>query len=103
MTPPNLTRRRALGLAALPLAAALGCRSTPSTCQDLGGLAPEEVQARNALEYREPSADPGRSCGSCLQFVEPDGPFSCGSCRVVRGPIHPKASCRAYAAKARPA
>jgi len=100
---PALTRRQALGLAALPLAAALGCRSPPSSCQDLSGLSPEEVRAREALEYQDQSTEPARTCSGCLQFVEPTGPFSCGSCRLVRGPIHPRGSCRAFAARAKPA
>jgi hypothetical protein len=97
-----LTRRQALGLAALPLAAALGCKGSPSSCQDLGGLSAEEVRAREALEYLDRSADPTRTCAACLQFVEPGSAFSCGSCRLVRGPIHPAGSCRAYSARAKP-
>ncbi len=98
-----LSRRRALLLAALPLAAALGCRTTPSSCEDLSGLSPDEVRAREALEYHDRSREPARTCSGCLQFVEAPGPFSCGSCRLVRGPIHPLGSCRAFAARPRPA
>ena len=100
---PALSRRQALLLGTLPLAAALGCRTTPSSCQDVSGLSPDEVRAREALEYHDRSAEPARTCSGCLQFLEPTGLFSCGTCRLVRGPIHPQGSCRAFAARPRPA
>jgi hypothetical protein len=98
-----LSRRRALALAALPVAAALGCRSGSFSCQDLSGLSAEELRARETLEYQERSGEPGRTCAACLQFVEPAGADTCGRCRLLGGPVHPLGSCRAFAARAGPA
>lgn len=99
----RLTRRQALLLGALPVLGALGCRGAPGSCQDVSELTPEDVRNRVSLEYHDRSQDPARTCSGCLQFVEPSGPFSCGTCRLVKGPIHPQGSCRAFSAKVRPA
>lgn len=96
----RLTRRQALGLAVSPaLAVVLGCRSEATSCRDLSGLGAEDVGARLALEYQDEARDPARACGRCAQFIEAEAWSRCGRCLIVRGPIHRRASCRAFAAR----
>lgn len=66
---------------------------------DLTGVSSDDVTARNAVSYMDRSRDKTKSCESCVQFNAPKEPSACGSCKVVKGPIHPDGYCNAYAKK----
>jgi hypothetical protein len=93
--------RRAL-LLALPTAAAAvanACKKgPPQSCSDLSGLTPDDVSARTALGYADTSMDPEQRCTKCRQYIPAPFADACGGCKVMKGPIHPNGTCRAFAA-----
>jgi hypothetical protein len=80
---------------------ALGCskKSAPLSCTDTTGLAAADLQARTALAYEDASTDPTKTCTKCLQYNAAPAEGSCGTCKVVKGPINPNGSCKAFAPK----
>ncbi|HNN94089.1 MAG TPA: hypothetical protein PKI03_17550 [Pseudomonadota bacterium] len=102
----NSSRRDLLRSAAglLVLSAAVGCKkeSKPFTCTDLSALQPAETAVRTALGYVEPSTEAGKDCAGCVQFTAApsDAAGACGSCKLMKGPIHPKGYCKGFAPKA---
>lgn len=80
---------------------ALGCKSsrTVPTCTDTAGLTPEELQARAALGYEDRCGDPAKACDHCVQWVDAPSDGACGGCKVLKGPICPVGTCKAFAAK----
>jgi hypothetical protein len=92
-----LERGGALGLA---IAGAACGKSQPHAlvCGDTTGLSDTDIQVRTVLNYQDKSTDPNRECDKCLQFLPPDHP-GCGACKVVKGPINPRGSCKSFAPK----
>jgi hypothetical protein len=86
-----------LGLVVLGAAA---CKSEPPplTCMDVSGLKDEEKSQRTLLKYVDTSTDPAKVCLGCAQF-KAAAANSCGTCILVKGPIHPKGGCSVWAAK----
>ncbi len=66
---------------------------------DLTGVSTDDVIARNAVTYMDRSRDKTKTCESCVQFVAPKTDGTCGSCKVLKGPVHPDGGCTAYAKK----
>lgn len=101
---PTLTRRAALArVVALPLAAVFpaalaGCSKT-LRCEDTSGLSPDDARLRSEIAaYSDTSQDPAKHCAQCVQFI-PGGKDSCGTCKVVKGPINPNGSCKLFVKK----
>lgn len=98
---PLVTRRAFVAtLSAFPGTLALACsraNASALTCTDVSALSEIDRSARVRLAYVDRSPNPERTCAACTQFLgEPSG---CGSCKLVRGPIHPFGSCKSFAAK----
>lgn len=99
------TSRRELlrGSAAGLLVLVSGCKkdSKPFTCTDTAALAPADTAVRTALGYVEPSTEAGKDCNGCVQFVASptDASGACGTCKLMKGPIHPKGYCKGFAPK----
>ena len=100
-TTADITRRRLLVLAPAGVAAlALGCaKKEPDACTSTLGLTNEEIKARNSLGYHDRSMDPKKHCIDCVQYVAPPSIDQCGSCKVLKGPVHPRGSCNVFAPK----
>ena len=79
--------------------AACGRSKAPDACLDVQGLTSDEAQARTLLGYAEPAADESKGCASCQQYVRAKADGGCGSCKLVKGPIHPNGTCKAFARK----
>ena len=103
-TPRSIARRDvlrrlvvlSLSAGAAPLLAA--CSRKPS-CNDVTGLSPEDVRARNdTAAYTEVAPDPAKACSACAQWV-PGGANACGGCKVLKGPINAGGSCKLFAPK----
>ncbi|HEY5146806.1 MAG TPA: high-potential iron-sulfur protein [Polyangiaceae bacterium] len=104
----QLTRRAVLvggaagglsvGLATV--ASSMGCDKTPKafSCSDTTTLSSTDARVRTSLAYVDSSVEVGKSCSSCQQFV-PGPPDACGSCKVLKGSVHPAGYCRSYLAK----
>jgi hypothetical protein len=80
------------------VAAACGKETKSLTCTDTSKLEAADTAARTALAYADISAEPGKNCLGCQQYVAA-APDACGTCKVVKGPINPKGYCKAFVAK----
>jgi hypothetical protein len=69
------------------------------TCTDTSTLAPADVQVRTALAYVDTSVEAGKTCSGCQQFIPAPAAGSCGTCKVVKGPINPGGNCKSFVAK----
>jgi hypothetical protein len=78
----------------LLLALASACKKASFQCTDVTGLTPDEITARTTLQYGDAAPDPNRTCEKCQQFVPSEG---CGTCKLLKGPIHPRGTCKAFA------
>ncbi len=98
-TQAPVTRRHLLLVApAAALALAVGCKKgPPASCGDTSSLTPDDLTARNALGYTDHSTDPAQHCEKCRQYVPGPSADACGTCKVMKGSIHPQGSCRAFA------
>ncbi len=78
-----------------------GACSKPAAmvCTDTSSLAPADVQVRTALAYVDISTEPGKVCNGCQQFIPAPKPGTCGTCKVVKGPINPNGNCKSFVAK----
>jgi len=54
---------------------------------------------KQAMQYQEKPKD-GQTCDNCLHWIAGPKPDAPGQCKVVEGPISPKAWCVAYVKKA---
>jgi hypothetical protein len=91
----ELIRTGAAGIGALVVLA--GChKRVDLTCTNTAGLAADDVTVRQKLAYTDLANDPKKACASCAQFVSPTEDDHCGGCKIIRGPIHPAGSCKAY-------
>ncbi len=68
-------------------------------CNDLSGLTPAELATRKTFKYQQTSEDPTKICNTC-NFWQPAADAAlCGACTLVKGPIHPLATCMSWVAK----
>lgn len=89
-----------VGAGAVVVAAAAACRSTePFACVAAPDLSADDAKLRTTLVYVDAAADPTKACVNCAQYVAAPDDGSCGSCRLMRGPIHPNGSCKLFAPK----
>jgi hypothetical protein len=95
----TVTRRRFLRGSAVSALVVLGCRKPEYTCDDTTGLAETDVATRQRVGYVDRSPDPARACDACEQWqAGPRG--ACGTCQLVRGPIHPLGTCHLFSPRA---
>jgi hypothetical protein len=81
----------------LVLLATASCKPKPFACTDVAGLSADDAQARVTLGYSDSAANPNKTCIKCQQFIATAE--GCGSCKVLKGPIHPSGTCKVYALK----
>jgi hypothetical protein len=103
----EVLKRALVVLAAAPVGAASlsACGSSGGGgggglhCTDTAGLQPAEVTMRNTQAYSDTSPHADQHCRQC-RFFQPaaGGATACGSCQVVRGPIHPDGYCNLFSA-----
>ena len=97
-----LVSRRAFvaSLSALSGIGASACskaKAQPFTCTDVSALNETDRTAREKLAYADRAPTPDKECVRCVQYIEAEQ--GCGSCKIVRGPIHPNGTCTQFAAK----
>ena len=92
---PNARRVFLTGSAALALSL-LGCGKKPLECSGEAELPESARNARKSAGYIDRSPDLKRACKECQQW-EALGTDRCGSCKLLRGPIHPAGTCRLFA------
>ncbi len=81
--------------AALAPVAAVGCGGGLD-CTDTSALSGAELTERTAVNYVERSADPAKRCENCSLYRRGDA-NACGSCTLIKGPIHPAGTCIRWA------
>lgn len=69
------------------------------SCNDTTGLTAGEVQLRTVLAYADISPEAGKACARCIQFLPGPTPDACGGCKILKGPVNPKGSCRSFIVK----
>jgi hypothetical protein len=93
----DISRRRLITLAGSALALGMAsCKRAPLVCADTSSLSSEALTARQALGYLDTSSDPTKNCDQCQQYVP--AADQCGECKVLKGPIRPRGTCRAFVA-----
>ena len=65
-------------------------------CSDVVLLGAAELATRTSNEYRQHSDLPDQFCLSCLNYVPPANPATCGTCKTVKGPINPDGWCKQW-------
>lgn len=106
MSKETLGRRAALkralavvgSAALLPVIKACGGEEEGLSCNDTSGLSPADVTTRTSNGYVDHSQFSDKNCLNC-QFYQAGQPNQCGTCTVVRGPIHPEGYCNLWAPK----
>jgi hypothetical protein len=103
MASKTLSRRELLfgassAAGVLALLSACG-KEKPFACTFVDGLTPDEILTRTKLAYSDVAADPNKACVLCQQFVPSPTGGGCGTCKIMKGPVHPGGSCKSYAAK----
>ena len=79
------------------LLAACGSESSGGlSCTDTTGLSAAEISTRESQAYADSSADPNKKCVDCT-FYTAGQAGACGTCSVIRGPIHPDGTCNLFA------
>lgn len=108
MTERLVTRRdilrKSLTLGALAAGAAafgVACSKEPKEfkCDDTTGLPPADLETRKALAYVDRTGDPNKMCQNCTQWVAGPSATACGTCKVLKGGVHPLGNCKSWAAK----
>lgn len=95
----SLLRRAGGGLSLVVLGAVgAGCGKKELACTDTSALTPAELTTRQSLQYNDRAADPTRACSRC-RFYTAGAADACGSCSLVKGPIHPNGSCTGFNAR----
>jgi hypothetical protein len=92
-----------LGAAAIAPSVLAACGGEESggglTCTDTSGLQPAEITARQSQAYVDASPHADKRCNNC-RFYQAGQANACGTCQVVRGPIHPQGYCNLWVAQA---
>lgn len=92
------TRRAMIGLIAATLTSGLcSCgKNRKFTCTDTRHLSPGDLHWRRDKGYVEPTPEPGKTCVRCAFYEAPPSAGSCGTCKVLKGPVHPEGYCFDY-------
>ena len=86
------------GVLLTPGAACGGDEEGGLTCTDTSGLEPAQAALRGQKNYTDSSPNPEQTCSLCRFYQASNAATSCGTCRVVQGPIHPDGYCDLFAA-----
>ncbi len=65
-------------------------------CSGTIGLWPAEIETRTKNEYVDRSVHEDQFCFNCANFIKPEQPRTCGTCKNVRGSINPLGWCQTW-------
>lgn len=66
-------------------------------CTDTSGLTEQEITTRMNSKYVDETPIAGKVCDNCIQWEPPKEEGTCGGCKVIAGPVHPKGYCNLWA------
>ena len=98
----DCTRRRLLLVAPaafVALALPACAKKEPDSCTSTLGLTQDEIKTRTSLGYEDRGPDPNKQCLGCEQYQPPPEADECGTCKVLKGPVHTKGSCNVFTPK----
>jgi hypothetical protein len=77
----------------------VGCGKDKSSfvCTDVATLSKDDQQSRTQSQYVDRTTEAGKNCESCQQYIA--GGDGCGTCKLLKGPVHPWGYCKVYAQK----
>ena len=71
----------------------------PSICHGTDSLTEQQKAVRSSLKYVDQTPIKSQLCENCKLYTTPLPTATCGGCKVVPGPIHPKGYCIAWVAR----
>ena len=74
-----------------------GAPTTAAACDGYATLTPEEIQARQTLQYVDNTTDPAKNCKNCIQYNWDSEGNGCGGCKLFAGPVLPNGYCAVWA------
>ncbi len=98
---PGCVPDQAQEMADKPRSAIDAAREAADPCNDLSQLAPDARATRTTFKYQPYAKDPTKLCVNCNFWIQDPQGGLCGTCTIVKGPIHPKAGCMSWAEKLR--
>lgn len=98
---PGCVPDEAKEMANKPRSAVDAAREAADPCNDLSQVGPDARATRTAFKYQPYAKDPTKLCVTCNFWIQDPRGGLCGTCTIVKGPIHPKASCTSWAEKVR--
>ena len=72
--------------------------ATALNCNDTSSLSDHQKQQRKSAQYVEKTPTAGQRCSNCTHYVAAKPSGTCGTCKVVPGPINPDGYCILYTA-----
>ncbi len=66
-------------------------------CDDLTGVAPEEIEKRKKLAYVNSSPIPDSNCANCALHIPAKAGKNCGGCILFKGPVRAEGYCAYWA------
>ena len=96
---PACTREEREELGSQPHNAVSAAKEAADPCNDISKLTPDERVTRTTFKYQPRAKDPTKLCVTCNFWIPDPKNGLCGGCTLVKGPIHPKASCMSWAEK----
>lgn len=86
-------------LAAQPHNAISAARAVADPCNDLSTLTKDQLVTRETFKYETKASDATKLCQSCNFWQPSTKGEPCGTCTLVKGPIHPLGSCMSWVEK----
>jgi hypothetical protein len=92
------SKEKAEEVGSAPANAVKAAQEAADPCNDLTTLTDAELTTRATFKYVPRAADATKICRSCNFWQEPVAGEFCGSCTLVKGPIHPLGGCMSWVA-----
>ena len=86
-------------MAAQPHNAISAARAVADPCNDLSTLTKDQQVTRDTFKYETKASDATKLCQSCNFWQPSTSGEPCGTCTLVKGPIHPLGSCMSWVEK----
>jgi hypothetical protein len=96
---PGCGGEKAEEIGAKPHQAIQAAKDAADPCTDLSQMTPEQLATRTTFKYEPRAKDPTKPCITCNFWIPDPQEGFCGTCTLVKGPIHPQAGCMSWAEK----